>query len=660
MALTKITTSVVAVNSLTAANIADNSIDATKIANNQILARHIAAGSLTDQLGTLPSATISGNLVVDTTTLVVDSSNNRVGIGTASPASPLTVHADGIGIRLDGTADTTRRIFFRSTSSSNPAEIYADGTLKLWTEDAGTDIRFHTNSNGTNNERMRIDASGNVGIGVTPAAHSSTYKALQIGSVGSIFSHASATDAGSTFFGSNIYNNSGWKYITTNEASFIQQKNGEFYFARAASGSAGAAATFSYPFVINSSGNVGIGTDSPQETLHLFNSAQTWNQYSNIRMSTESDSYAAEIGFHRGTSDDSDRGLFLSGDGSTKHVRVLHGGNVGIGYDTPGQKLQIAEATNYAPPGLGSNGGHVGIFKIDSGIPKYGMITGVASSGKVWQQVQRIDGTATAYNLMLQPSGGNIEIGTNTNMGFAGQTAPGTPIHVGMSTSTGPRIQITHENVGGFGALDIDAYGSATLRLISNFSGSTINGVATGKFGLITPHGRDIVFGTNGTERFRISAGKTGIAFNSDTAQANHLDDYEEGTYNATISCASGNITLYTSYTALRYTKIGRQVHIHGKLAVNSVSSPTGATNLNLPFVISNDTNRSGQADNIMSGYFNGSAVTNGIYPIYGNMAESTSACRLFIMVIPATHNLGDNYTAQGTDYHINFTYTTD
>ena len=50
MALTKITTSVVAVNSLTSANIADNSIDATKIANNQILARHIAADALSDQI----------------------------------------------------------------------------------------------------------------------------------------------------------------------------------------------------------------------------------------------------------------------------------------------------------------------------------------------------------------------------------------------------------------------------------------------------------------------------------------------------------------------------------------------------------------------------------------------------------------------------------
>ena len=41
MALTKITSSLVAVNSLTVANIADNAVDATKIASNSILTRHI-------------------------------------------------------------------------------------------------------------------------------------------------------------------------------------------------------------------------------------------------------------------------------------------------------------------------------------------------------------------------------------------------------------------------------------------------------------------------------------------------------------------------------------------------------------------------------------------------------------------------------------------
>ena len=69
-------------------------------------------------------------------------SDGNVGIGTGStaPVSPLDVRADGIGIRLDGTANTSRKIFFRNTTNANKAEIYADGGLKIWTDDAGSDL----------------------------------------------------------------------------------------------------------------------------------------------------------------------------------------------------------------------------------------------------------------------------------------------------------------------------------------------------------------------------------------------------------------------------------------------------------------------------------------------------------------------------------------
>ena len=51
MALTKITTGLVAANTLATANIADNSVDATKIASNSILTRHIDDDQVTgDQL----------------------------------------------------------------------------------------------------------------------------------------------------------------------------------------------------------------------------------------------------------------------------------------------------------------------------------------------------------------------------------------------------------------------------------------------------------------------------------------------------------------------------------------------------------------------------------------------------------------------------------
>ena len=63
-------------------------------------------------------------------------------------------------------------------------------------------------------------------------------------------------------------------------------------------------------------------------------------------------------------------------------------------------------------------------------------------------------------------------------------------------------------------------------------------------------------FFTNGSERLRIQSGG-GISFNADTAAANALDDYEEGTWTptfggATLTTATGN-----------YTKIGNQVTVH-------------------------------------------------------------------------------------------------
>jgi site-specific recombinase XerD len=88
-----------------------------------------------------------------------------------------------------------------------------------------------------------------------------------------------------------------------------------------------------------------------------------------------------------------------------------YGGNVGIGTSTPGNKLSIVTTGQDTLPALGVNGGKLGIFN-DNG--NYGLITGVLSTGNVYQQVQRIDGTATAYNLLLQPSGGNVGIGTTS------------------------------------------------------------------------------------------------------------------------------------------------------------------------------------------------------------------------------------------------------
>jgi hypothetical protein len=138
-----------------------------KDGNNALIQSIVADGDLVFQ-------GIDGSSFI--TAMHIDMSEaGRVGIGTTTPSAKLQVQADGESIRLDGSADTTRTIFFRSTSASNPAQIHSDGALKLRAEDSGTHMEFHT----ADSERMRIDSSGNVGIGNTPSAVGN-YKVLQV------------------------------------------------------------------------------------------------------------------------------------------------------------------------------------------------------------------------------------------------------------------------------------------------------------------------------------------------------------------------------------------------------------------------------------------------------------------------------------------------
>ena len=79
-----------------------------------------------------------------------------------------------------------------------------------------------------------------------------------------------------------------------------------------------------------------------------------------------------------------------------------------------------------------------------------------------------------------------------------------------------------------------------------------------------------------------------GITFGSDTAAANQLHDYEEGTWTPTLTFG-GNTTgiTYSSMRGGSYTKIGRQVTVNFGFTLTSKGSATGdATIAGLPFAI--------------------------------------------------------------------------
>jgi hypothetical protein len=115
---------------------------------------------------------------------------------------------------------------------------------------------------GGTTERMRIDTSGNLGLGVTPSAWGSGLKAIQIGTQRQQLMISDG--AGTSYFGTNWYYDTGFKYKDTGFAlSYIQQSTGNHVWQTAASGTAGTTATFTQTMTLTSDGNLGLGTTTP-------------------------------------------------------------------------------------------------------------------------------------------------------------------------------------------------------------------------------------------------------------------------------------------------------------------------------------------------------------------------------------------------------------
>lgn len=119
-------------------------------------------------------ADIGGDLTVDTNTLHVDSTNNRIGVGTSSPATALEVKTGSSGTQplltlyqADNTASNKWGINFSRTTGSASADVVS----KLYANREGGDatgLTFDvTNSGGTTSEAMRLDSSGHLLVGTT-------------------------------------------------------------------------------------------------------------------------------------------------------------------------------------------------------------------------------------------------------------------------------------------------------------------------------------------------------------------------------------------------------------------------------------------------------------------------------------------------------------
>ena len=116
---------------------------------------------------------VTGDLTVDTNTLKVDSSNNNVGIGTASPNSITNLHV------ADTYANEPMIRIETSDSGNKRLDLYVNGGHGYVTAtQSAQSLNFASRENlifktNTSSERARIDASGNFMVGKTASNYSS-------------------------------------------------------------------------------------------------------------------------------------------------------------------------------------------------------------------------------------------------------------------------------------------------------------------------------------------------------------------------------------------------------------------------------------------------------------------------------------------------------
>jgi hypothetical protein len=168
----------------------------------------------------------------------------------------------------------------------------------------------------------------------------------------------------------------------------------------------------------------------------------------------------------------------------------------------------------------------------------------------------------------------------------------------GGGSPGGSTTQLQYNNAGVFGGITGATTNGTALTLVAPILGTPASGTVTnltgtasininGTVGATTPStgAFTTVSASSGMSVAGATAQTSGIAFPAtavSVAQANTLDDYEEG--NWTPTDASGAGLSFTTYSSPRYTKIGRLVQIQCFIDYGTTASTATSEIGGLPF----------------------------------------------------------------------------
>jgi hypothetical protein len=441
-----------------------------------------------------------------------------------------------------------------------PNRIYMDrGGNRVFDADSGS-TRFGK-PDGT--EAMRIDSSGNFGLGVVPKSSSSpTWQHIQFGGTGNLVSRkADATvDA---MFASNYYVNASEQdsYITTGAAARMFFNDNVIRFDQAASGTGGSVISWSEAMRIDSSGNVGIGATAPGAKLDLSGTnrvqLRTDDSFPEMRSMNTTGSAFKELGLNG-----LDLRFLIS---NTEKARLDSSGRLGLGTSSPEKALHINSGTSNIGVRVESSDATASIEFMDSGTTgslqsaRVGGISNdffvqtngtermrIDSSGRVLVGQSSNTGSANADNLVVGTGSGNngltILSGTSNGgtLAFAdsdadedgfisfnhasqfmqfgtaaseamridssgrlglGTSSPATPLHISTNVQAVAQLESAHAN----GSYAIWAVGGTKFGDVGSNKGISGSGNTT-DFMIASRSTYPLLLGTGSTERMRIDS----------------------------------------------------------------------------------------------------------------------------------------------------------
>ena len=526
-----------------------------------------------------------------------------MGIGTSSPSAPLHVAANtnALSLRISGrSADDRSDIeFYENDNTTKLTSLANEQTYSLWSYGSRslyTDANIHIFRDSSATERLRIDSSGNVGIGLSS----------NIGATLHVDPAANVTTA----FGTPLIKVGG---------ANSWAGNGSIY-------------------------SIGFG----------YNNGSTVKSPAEIGFDTTSATGVTKGDLVFATRD------VTTDTAPTERMRITSGGNllVGTTSSTGGGRLELKGSGTGAYVPTGYNGNNVNSVRIVSGgspstSDTVGISMGIGGGAEgYFGIVQDSSGYANfvfnSYNgsyaeRMRIDSSGNLLVGKpSSSFSTAGiELQSDAELVVTRNGSTASFNRLSNGNI-------VDFYASGSpVGSIGSEGGDALyiqSGTTSGTGLLFTSNGTTIRPARNGvtvdatldlgsdTRRFK-DLYLSGGVYLGGTAATNKLDDYESGTF--TYSGSSTNLTSLST-SERRYIKIGDQVTLWMKASFDVTAADTRTyIALTLPFnTATNTTVISG------GGLIEGPNPFKGISAGGGDSSTSTSTAGYwsFIPITTGTH----------------------